>query len=167
MFQLFSALWISMEYLEGGSLQDLMKTSKSNLDEHTTQWILREMLKVRGEGGVWYPCFLFVERAITHLLFLFSSFGTVFCAWTVGAGLCLSYDELRGGATKHTTQWRQQQRQPHLEQHNRTARTATFSRSRIGLASSFLSCLHLTFSRPMTFEETLPLWRTEEVVQGI
>ncbi|CAM9650979.1 unnamed protein product, partial [Hapterophycus canaliculatus] len=40
-----SALWISMEYLEGGSLQDLMKTSKNNLDEHTTQWIVREMLK--------------------------------------------------------------------------------------------------------------------------
>lgn len=43
---LVSALWISMEYLEGGSLQDLIKTTKDNLDEHTTQWILREMLKV-------------------------------------------------------------------------------------------------------------------------
>lgn len=35
-----------MEYLEGGSLQELMKTSKDNLDEHTTQWALREILKV-------------------------------------------------------------------------------------------------------------------------
>ncbi|CAB1104688.1 unnamed protein product [Ectocarpus sp. CCAP 1310/34] len=40
-----SALWISMEYLEGGSLQDLIKSSTNNLDEHTTQWILREILK--------------------------------------------------------------------------------------------------------------------------
>ena len=36
-----------MEYLEGGSLQDLIKTSKTNLDEHTAQWVLREILKVR------------------------------------------------------------------------------------------------------------------------
>lgn len=35
-----------MEYLEGGSLQDLIKQSPSNLDEASTQWILREMLKV-------------------------------------------------------------------------------------------------------------------------
>lgn len=35
-----------MEYLEGGSLQELIKMSKTNLDEHTTQWILREILKV-------------------------------------------------------------------------------------------------------------------------
>ncbi|CBN76874.1 Serine/threonine protein kinase [Ectocarpus siliculosus] len=40
-----SALWISMEYLEGGSLQDLIKSSTNNLDEHTAQWILREILK--------------------------------------------------------------------------------------------------------------------------
>ena len=46
-----------MEYLEGGSLQDLMKTSKATLDESTTQWVLREILKVgctrgfRGGGG--------------------------------------------------------------------------------------------------------------------
>eukprot|EP00752_Nemacystus_decipiens_P012064 g10695.t1 len=40
-----SALWISMEYLEGGSLQELIKASKANLDEHTTQWVLREILK--------------------------------------------------------------------------------------------------------------------------
>lgn len=54
MFLEFSALWISMEYLEGGSLQELMKTSKDNLDEHTTQWILKEILKVcrrRKEGS--------------------------------------------------------------------------------------------------------------------
>lgn len=48
-----SSLWIVMEYLEGGSLQDLIKMSPDNLDEPTTQWILREMLKVR--GGL-YPC---------------------------------------------------------------------------------------------------------------
>lgn len=36
-----------MEYLEGGSLQELIKSSKTNLDEHTTQWVLREILKVR------------------------------------------------------------------------------------------------------------------------
>ena len=47
-----SALWISMEYLEGGSLQDLIKISKGNLDEHTTQWVLREIVKVRGVEGV-------------------------------------------------------------------------------------------------------------------
>ncbi|CAM9745519.1 unnamed protein product, partial [Ectocarpus fasciculatus] len=40
-----SALWISMEYLEGGSLQDLIKSSTNNLDEHTAQWVLREILK--------------------------------------------------------------------------------------------------------------------------
>ncbi len=41
-----------MEYLEGGSLQELIKSSKGNLDEHTTQWILREILKVGQRGGV-------------------------------------------------------------------------------------------------------------------
>lgn len=35
-----------MEYLEGGSLQGLIKSSANNLDEATTQWILKEMLKV-------------------------------------------------------------------------------------------------------------------------
>lgn len=50
--QIISALWISMEYLEGGSLQDLIKSSTNNLDEHTAQWILREILKVRGLRGI-------------------------------------------------------------------------------------------------------------------
>lgn len=41
-----SSLWIVMELLEGGSLQDLIKSSDNNLDEPTAQWILKEMLKV-------------------------------------------------------------------------------------------------------------------------
>lgn len=40
-----------MEYLEGGSLQDLMKTSKTTLDESTTQWVLQEILKVAAGVG--------------------------------------------------------------------------------------------------------------------
>lgn len=61
-----SSLWIVMEYLEGGSLQDLIKMSPDNLDEPTTQWILREMLKVRG-GAVSVPptprpCYAIITR---------------------------------------------------------------------------------------------------------
>lgn len=43
-----------MEYLEGGSLQDLIKSSTNNLDEATAQWILKEMLKVLYVSHAYY-----------------------------------------------------------------------------------------------------------------
>jgi serine/threonine protein kinase len=40
-----SSLWIVMELLEGGSLQDLLKEQDATLDENTIAWVLKGILK--------------------------------------------------------------------------------------------------------------------------
>jgi serine/threonine protein kinase len=42
----FSSLWIVMELLEGGSLQELMRETETTINEPTIAWIMRDMLQV-------------------------------------------------------------------------------------------------------------------------
>jgi serine/threonine protein kinase len=41
-----SALWIVMELLEGGSMQELMRETDSVIDEATIAWIMKDLLQV-------------------------------------------------------------------------------------------------------------------------
>ncbi|KAG5176290.1 hypothetical protein JKP88DRAFT_335952 [Tribonema minus] len=44
-FMVDSSLWIVMELLEGGSLQELMKEAQCTINEPTIAWIMRDMLQ--------------------------------------------------------------------------------------------------------------------------